>query len=290
MRRLDRITNNNPYAILAEITAEARLNCAPKTVARVLHGLDYHLRVPRKKPFLSRETKRKRLLWARERRHWTRADWRMRFFTNECKVEAGVGGSQFKVRRKPGTELENRYLQTSFPGERTSAMFWGSIGYQRRSPLIHVRKRRPHEYIKRNDRGGMNSVQYCDEVLATGFLPMYREAGGAQNGYSLVEDASRVHTSGHSRAWKLQTGIVVGDWVSYSPDLNPIENVWRSLKRKLGLRMRDIQKRPHNQTELIKAAQEEWDALDQKMIDRLIDSMPLRIVSVIRAHGGHTRW
>ncbi|KAH0604544.1 uncharacterized protein H6S33_006921 [Morchella sextelata] len=45
MRRLDRITNNNPYATLAEITADSRLNCAPKTVARALHVLDYHLRV-----------------------------------------------------------------------------------------------------------------------------------------------------------------------------------------------------------------------------------------------------
>jgi hypothetical protein len=237
MRRFDRITNNNPYTTLAEITADSRLNCATKTVARALHGLDYHLRVPRKKPFHSRETKRKQLLWARERRHWTRADWRMKFFADECKVEAGVAGSQFKVRRKPGTELENQYLQPSFPGKRTSAMFWGAIGYQKRSPLIYVRKRRSYEYIKRNERGGMNSVQYCDEVLATGFLPMYREAGGAQNGYSLVEDASRVYTSGHSRAWKLQAGIVVGYWVSYSPDVNPIENVWRSLKRKLRLCM-----------------------------------------------------
>jgi transposase len=289
IRCLDRITNNNPYTTLAGITADSRLNCAPKTVARALHELDYHLRVPRKKPFLSRETKCKQLLWARERRHWTRADWRMRFFAYECKVEAGLAGSQFKIRRKPGTELENRYLQPSFVGEQTSAMFWGAIGYQKRSPLIYVRKMRSYEYIKRNDRGGMNSVQYCDEVLATGFLPMYREAGGAQNSYSLVEDTSRVHTSGHSRAWKLQAGIVVGDWVSYSPDLNRIENFWRSLKRKLRLRMRDIQRRPHNQTELIKAAQEEWNALNQKMIDRLIDSMPLRIVRVIRAHGGHTR-
>lgn len=41
----------------------------------------------------------------------------------------------------------------------------------------------------------MNSVQYCDKVLATGFLLMYREAGGAENGYSLVEDASRVYSS-----------------------------------------------------------------------------------------------
>jgi len=269
---------------------ESRLNCHPQTIQKALHKLDFHLRIPRRKPFLNARSKRKRLIWCRHRRHWTVEDWRRKFYSDEAKVEIGVGGGYERVWRKPGTELQDRYLRATFKGERVSTMFWAAISHGRRSQLIHIRQRPPEEYRRPNDRGGMDSEQYCEEVLRPGFLPLWEEAGGSAEGFSLVEDASKIHISAYSGQFKLGNGIVCSDWPGYSPDLNPIENVWRTLKRRLKIRFRTPQRRPRGIAGLVRGAQEEWNGIEQEKIDRFIESMPIRVLRVIRRHGGHSGW
>ncbi|KAL3280225.1 hypothetical protein HHI36_017722 [Cryptolaemus montrouzieri] len=68
---------------------------------------------------------------------------------------------------------------------------------------------------------------------------------------------------------------------SCSPDLNPIERVWDTLKRNL-LRQNVF----HHEQELRLADQGAWNDLDQNVIDNLILSMPRRCQSVINNRGG----
>ncbi len=52
-------------------------------------------------------------------------------------------------------------------------------------------------------------------------------------------------------------------WPASSPDLNPIENLWSCLKRR-------VQKRsPRNSAELIKYIKEEWKAIPQEFLENL---------------------
>jgi len=111
LRRLNRVVENNPRATLVEITNESMLRCHPQTIQKALHKLDFHLRIPRRKPFLNTSAKRKRLLWCRQRRHWTVEDRRKYFYSDKAKVEIGVEGGYERVWRKPGTELHDRYLR-----------------------------------------------------------------------------------------------------------------------------------------------------------------------------------
>jgi len=72
--------------------------------------------------------------------------------------------------------------------------------------------------------------------MRPGFQPIGEEPGPSAEGYSLVEDVSKVHMSGYICRFKLANEITCSDWPGYSPDLNPIKNFWQTLKRRLNIR------------------------------------------------------
>ena len=69
---------------------------------------------------------------------------------------------------------------------------------------------------------------------------------------------------------------ILGLWPGYSPDLNPIENLWSILKRRM-----DKQK-PTNSDKLQALIMQEWAAISQDVAQKLIDSMPGRIAEVLK--------
>ncbi len=73
-------------------------------------------------------------------------------------------------------------------------------------------------------------------------------------------------------------------WPPHSPDLNPIENLWATLKEKIYWR------NPRTIAELKKVAQEEWKKIPMSRIQTLVDSMENRLAAVRRAKGGTTRY
>ncbi|GFU46598.1 transposable element Tcb1 transposase [Trichonephila clavipes] len=58
-------------------------------------------------------------------------------------------------------------------------------------------------------------------------------------------------------------------WPAYSPDLNPIENLWDALGRAVSSRFPP----PVTLIELETALQEEWRLLNSAVVDHLIESM-----------------
>jgi len=76
-----------------------------------------------------------------------------------------------------------------------------------------------------------------------------------------------------------------------SPDLNFIENVWHIFKQRLQMRFsKYMDKWPHSENELREVIEEEWKAIHQVKIHRLVDSMALRLQAIIDAGGSHIKW
>ncbi|KAF7656920.1 hypothetical protein LDENG_00034500 [Lucifuga dentata] len=98
------------------------------------------------------------------------------------------------------------------------------------------------------------------------------------------QDLASAHSAKTTRNWFADHGITVLDWPANSPDLNPIENLWDIVKRK----MRDA--RPHNTDELKAAIKATWASITPQQCHRLIASMPLRIDAAIHAKGGPTKY
>ena len=74
------------------------------------------------------------------------------------------------------------------------------------------------------------------------------------------------------------------EWLSQSPDLNPIEILWYDLKIAVH------QRNPSNLKELEQFYLEEWEKIPVARCSKLIETYPKRLAAVIAAKGGSTKY
>lgn len=127
------------------------------------------------------------------------------------------------------------------------------------------------------------------QVLTTTLLPEgARLMGGAQgSAWVFQQDNDPTHRAAPQivQAYNRAHGTrvtVLPNWPPNSPDLNPIENVWAYVQRKVNARGCSTFE------QFKQAVLDELAAVPQKQISRLYTSMPKRISSVISKMGDRT--
>ncbi|GFU96419.1 transposable element Tc3 transposase [Trichonephila clavipes] len=88
-----------------------------------------------------------------------------------------------------------------------------------------------------------------------------------------MDDNARPHRADILDDYLESEGIPRMVWPAYSPDLNPIENLWDPLDRAVSSRFPP----PVTLVELKTALQEEWRSLNSAVVDYLIESMVRRL-------------
>ncbi len=205
-------------------------------------------------------------------------------FKNLCELhkewtEAGVKASratthrrvkEFETRvwRKGGEAHSLSCLKSSvkFPH---SVMIWDIMSSAGVGPLC---------FLKTNV-----TAPVYQEILERFMLPsadqLFKDAD-----FIFKQDLAPVHTAKSTKSWLNDHGVGVLDWPANSPDLNPIENIWGIVKRK----MRN--KRPKNTDELKVTVKETWASITPQQCHKLITSMPRWIKAVIKAKGAPTKY
>ena len=100
------------------------------------------------------------------------------------------------------------------------------------------------------------------------------------------QDGAPCHQTKAAKQWLTQNNInLLGPWPGNSPDLNPIENCWVLLKRKVA---------GHNPTslkELRNSIKKVWiEEISPEYSEKLCLSMRTRIEEVIANKGQHTKY
>ena len=124
------------------------------------------------------------------------------------------------------------------------------------------------------------------EILEKTLIPCAQNIFGDSN-WTLLHDNDPKHTSNKVKLFLDNNNINYinsSEWPSYSPDLNPIENIWSMLKQKVS------ERNPRNQKTLLKMIKEEWENIDVNIIKKAIDSMSLRLNDVIKNKGAKTKY
>ena len=73
-------------------------------------------------------------------------------------------------------------------------------------------------------------------------------------------------------------------WPPQSPDLNPIEQIWEHLSRQLE------PMKKHSKKTIWESLQQKWKSIPVTLLRRYIDTMPERVLAVLKAKGGHTKY
>ena len=139
---------------------------------------------------------------------------------------------------------------------------------------------------------GVGKLVFIEDIMyKEGYLTILKEnlvssaeILGLQDGFQFQHDRDPKHMAKIVSKWLNDSGINVLDWVGQSPDMNPIENLWRYLQIKLSERQitgKDMLK---------ECILEEWQKIPRDLCNKLVSSMDNRCKMVIKNKGGPIKY
>jgi len=254
------------------LNAEYKVKISSESLRRSLRRSGLQSRVSKKKPLLSRKHRQARLAFARRYRNWTVEDWKRVVWSDESKYNVfGSDGRQYHW-KKPGASLQSHHITPTVKHGGGSIFVWGCITARGVGFMCRI-----------ND--GLDAELY-QSILKGELLDTLNWYGLEKGSIIFQHDNDPKHTARSTKDLLRELDLNVLQWPSQSPDLNPIEQIWNELDR----RIRNLENLPKNKEELWTAIETEWERLEVDTCLKLINTMPDRIKDVIRAKGGYTLW
>ena len=192
--------------------------------------------------------------------------WSKVLFSDETCIAINLSTIMNQIRRTPGSNcFDERYTRKTVKHPLT-VMFWGCFSRSKIGSLIPI-------------NGYMNSMKYLE--LLKDKLKANLQTTGSE---TFQNDSAPCHRAKIIKEYFSDECISQLTWPGNSPDINPIENLWPILKRRL--KRRTIKSRQA----LIYLANYEWERIPSAILENLIDSMPKRINAVICQRGGLSKY
>lgn len=217
-----------------------------------------------------------RLAWCRKYENWTLEQWRRVIFSDETYLRRHSKDGRVQVwvdTRKP-LDKQGHQIETS-RASNYSLMVWGSMcGYGRGNLVWHSSSITADSYL-----------QILKEDLKDTVNDLRKNYDLRSKDIVFQHDNAPAHTAGRVKDYLDNQPFKTLSWPPYSPDLNPIENVWSLLK----LEVRKLNPEPKSEKDLWESVQTVWNRFGYEYFRKLVDSMPRRLQRCIINKGYHTR-
>jgi transposase len=261
-----------PWATLIK---EWNLSISARTLAREFNAQGYYKCKACQKGLISLLNLQRRLQFAEDNWNQSITYWKSVIFTDECHLSRNNRSVDYVIRAR-GQQFCSDCIQVQQKQTNVEFSVWAAVGWNFKSPLIF--------YNKSGLNGGFTGEDYQRDILEgyikKEFSKIHRKH------YIIQEDNDGAHgtkTKNNPNAkWKQNSGIRFLLWPPQSPDLSPIENVWRILKSRVQAR------NATSKDELRQFILEEWDKISQEEINTLILQMPDRLISCRQRKGFST--
>lgn len=258
---------SNQATSVAKIKSDLDLNASAESIRLVLKNSGNLLyKKMLVKPPLKPQHKFNRVCWAKEKMSWV-DEWKNIIWSDEKKFNLdGPDGFAYYWHdlRKDDVHFSKRHTGGG------SLMIWACFNYYGKSTLAII-------------SGNLNQYEY-QRHLADHLLPFLKDFGGDKPIFQ--QDNCRCHTARSTVQWLKDRNIEVMAWPPYSPDLNPIENLWGILARRVYAEGKQFQSIQELQCAVIRC----WQDISTSVLEALVNSMPTRIYQTIYSHGSSTKY
>jgi hypothetical protein len=211
-----------------------------------------------------------RLSFANGYLNWTEQQWDTVLFSDEKIFSCGITTERYV--RRPIGEANNPEYMIDHKSHPISCNVWACFSGR---GLGYI-------YIFNETLDGKLLKHILDNNLIPSAQLFYNQDPPEQ--WWLLHDNDRKFTGQIVTPWLHNHGISSIQFPPYSPDLNPIENLWFDLQTRV---------EKHNaetMEQLQDAIAEEWNKTSTEFLVKLSHSMPHRCQAVIDANGDHTKY
>jgi transposase len=183
----------------------------------------------------------------------------------------------FWVTRGPGREEEyaSKNLRPTFKSRRTTVGVWSCFCGDEMGPLYML------------PEGEHMTAKRYKYVLQRLFIPFYNEMRRKYGDKVVMqEDNAPWHTARIITNYLANKKVNRIVWPPQSPDLNPIENLWKHIKDLISRRrhrVRDVKDMRFALTAI-------WPEIDGNFLLKLCDSVPRRWKACLKNKGGATKY
>jgi hypothetical protein len=268
---------DNAVKVKKQLQIDHGIHVSADTIRRALRKEGLGAIEKKKKPMLSVKNSRKRLAWCKAHRYWTIDDWKRVVWSDETKVNRFNSDGRTWAWIRDGQTLQPRHINATVKHGGGSIMLWSAITYAGVGWMCkiegHMDKTLYKEILEDEQR---QTIDFACENL-----------GLRRDQIIFQQDNDPKHTSNLVKDYLKEQEYQVMDWPPQSPDLNPIENMWRLLK----LRLNEYEAPAKGMNDLFERSKEVWyDIIKKEECQKVIESMPERIQQCIKAKGYWTKY